>query len=53
MKTSIKVQEEMKKKLSIKKYAYDLKSLDDVIEGMYRIIEDNNLWNELKLEKGE
>tara|TARA_R100000501_G_scaffold7090_1_gene14988 strand:+ start:679 stop:840 length:162 start_codon:yes stop_codon:yes gene_type:complete len=48
MDTSIKIKESTKRKLSIKKYTLELKSIDEVIQRMDKIITKFKLWEELK-----
>lgn len=48
METSIKIKEKTKKKLNVKKYQLDFKSIDEVIQKMYNIINRLKLWEELK-----
>lgn len=48
METSIKIKEKTKKKLNVKKYQLDFKSIDEVIQKMYDMMNKLKLWDELK-----
>lgn len=51
METSIKIKDLTKKKLNIKKYQLDFKSIDEVIQRMHDLITKHKMWGELKGEK--
>lgn len=48
METSIKIKKETKKKLNLKKYSLNLKSINEIIEKMYNLISKHKMWDELK-----